>query len=171
MHKEFAQIAVEIVQDAGGKLVGRTRIQKIGYLLEACGFEENLQYVYKHYGPYSESLSTGILNAGLVGVLEEIEQQASWGGTYSVFKTPTTSGAKVSKERLSLIKEAANADSVELELAATALFLFKSGFPTSAWEETARRKPDKIVNGRIEKAKLLYNKLSKIECPNPLPSF
>ena len=67
-----------------------------------------------------------------------------------------------------LAKLAADSDPVELELAATAAFLFAEGkkYP---WAETAQRKPAKAASGRLEKAKELYAKLQKIETPKRLP--
>lgn len=69
-----------IVRDAGGRIVGRTRLQKIAYLLSITGLEDGLPFAYKHYGPYSEDLATASRDADLLGLLSETEQQASWGG-------------------------------------------------------------------------------------------
>jgi hypothetical protein len=69
-----------------------------------------------------------------------------------------------------LVRVAAKADAIELELAATALFLSEQG-EENPWEETARRKPDKAGEGRLEKAKALYAQLSKIRTPKPLPQL
>ena len=63
-----------------------------------------------------------------------------------------------------------DADAVELELAATALFLAKEGFP-DPWTETARRKPEKADAGRLAKAKQLYDRLRAIQTPHPLPAL
>ncbi|MGL5733530.1 MAG: hypothetical protein ACRCYS_01585, partial [Beijerinckiaceae bacterium] len=67
-------------------------------------------------------------------------------------------------------KEAAVSDAIELELAATAIFLAKSGSP-DPWGETAQRKPEKAVDGRIDKAKSLYEKLAQIQTPTRLPNL
>jgi hypothetical protein len=64
----------------------------------------------------------------------------------------------------------AGADAVELELAATALFLANEGWD-DPWRETARRKPEKADGGRIEKAKFLYEKLAAVETPRRLPAI
>jgi hypothetical protein len=159
-----------IVSDAGGHVVGRTRLQKIAYLLSAAGLESGLRFVYKHYGPYCEELAGAAREASLLGLLTETEQQASWGGTYSIYSVTEPPDPTVSPARRRLASEAAVADAIELELAATAVFLAKEGHP-DPWNETARRKPEKAENGRIEKAKELYRKLSAIETPVRLPTI
>ena len=50
--------AADIVRAAGGRVVGRTRLQKIGYLLELAGLGEGFPYAYRYYGPYSEERLT-----------------------------------------------------------------------------------------------------------------
>ena len=55
-----AMKARDIVRDAGGRIVGRTRFQKIAYLLSVAGFEDGLRFVYKHYGPFSEDLAVAV---------------------------------------------------------------------------------------------------------------
>jgi uncharacterized protein YwgA len=160
--------AAAIVRDAGGRIVGRTRFQKVAYLLSVAGLEDGLPFAYRHYGPYSEELATGVRDARLLGLLHETEEQASWGGTYSIYVVTGESSSAIPSARRRLAGEAAAADAIELELAATAIFLAKECHP-NPWVETARRKPKKAENGRIEKAELLYRKLSAIETPVPWP--
>src|SRR5579872_5863528 len=82
-----ARRAVAIVSDAGGRVVGRTRLQKIGFILEAAGLGSGFAFKYKHYGPYSEELSAASRIAVVLGLMQETEQPASWGGLYSTFLT------------------------------------------------------------------------------------
>ena len=82
-----ARQAASIVRDAGGRIVGRTRLQKIGFILETAGLGEGFTFKYKHYGPYSEDLTAASRIAVVLGLMNEIEQPATWGGLYSVFTT------------------------------------------------------------------------------------
>jgi uncharacterized protein YwgA len=59
-HKPDWQKAAEIVRDAGGRIVGRTKLQKVAYLLELAGLGDGFQFEYRHYGPYSEDLAGAI---------------------------------------------------------------------------------------------------------------
>lgn len=158
-----------IIADAGGRVVGRTRLQKIAYLLTVTGLESELSFTYKHYGPFSEELASSARLGALLGFFDEVEQPTSWGGSYSTYisKAPT---APANQARLALARAAASADAVELELAATAVFLFREGY-VNAWDETARRKPEKSVDGRIDRAKTLLRTLANIHTPTPLPAL
>lgn len=159
-----------IIADAGGRVVGRTRLQKIAYLLTITGMEDGFAFSYKHYGPYSEDLATAARLGNLLGDLRETEQPTSWGGSYSVFTAQEPLGAVVDESRRQFARAAADADAVELELAATAVFLAKEGYK-QPWEETARRKPEKAENGRIDRAQALLRSLSRIPTPAPLPAI
>jgi uncharacterized protein YwgA len=80
-----AQSAAEIVRDAGGQIVGRTRLQKIAYILEVSGLGGGFPFRYKHYGPYSERLADAAQTARIFGMLTEQETPAAWGGVYSIY--------------------------------------------------------------------------------------
>lgn len=168
MSKDLASRVAAIVRDAGGQVVGRTKLQKLTYLLVVSGLEDDVRFLYKHYGPYSDFISTAARDANLLGLLREKEELASWGGTYSVYSVDSQPGQDVPTARIELASIAVAADAVELELAATALFLAKEG-RGDAWLETERRKPEKAANGRLERAKALYQKLAEVVTPVRLP--
>src|SRR5438477_13135495 len=79
--------AANVIRDAGGRIVGKTRLQKIAYFLEVAGLGEGFAFGYRHYGPYSEELNLALQLGDLMGVLKEQEREASWGGRYSIFTT------------------------------------------------------------------------------------
>jgi uncharacterized protein YwgA len=168
--KPESRKAADLVSDAGGRLVGRTRLQKIAYLLEVTGLGDGFSFHYRHYGPYSEELTRAVRSADLLGLISEEEHSASWGGSYSVFTSHTQSSRQSSKARKQLIAALIDADSVALELAATAVLLHGEGLQ-SAWAETARRKPEKADGDRLDKARLLYNALRQIHTPHRLPEL
>lgn len=159
-----------IVNDAGGKVVGRTRLQKIAYLLELAGVGGGFAFEYRHYGPYSEDLANSTKIANMFGVLKEKERPTSWGGVYSIFTVTENKFSSGNEARCALARLAAAADAVELELAATAAFLASKG-EDDPWLETKARKPEKADDGRLEKAKRLYKKLSDIKTPVSLPKI
>lgn len=165
-----AQRAAEIVRDAGGQIVGRTRLQKIAYILEAVGLGAGFPFRYKHYGPYSEQLADAAQTARIFGMLNEQETHATWGGVYSIYHSLLPPEVRVPEARLRLAQELVNADAVELELAATALFLAYERFQ-DPWSETARRKPDKVEGGRLQRAHQLYQRLRSVPTPRSLPAI
>lgn len=164
---EHAAWAAEIVRDAGGHIVGRTKLQKIAFFLEAAGVGDGFPFRYKHFGPYSEQLAAAAQHAAAIGLISEEERTANWGGHYSVYST-AASGSPSHPARAQLAHELVEADAVELELAATAAFLAREGV-SDAWAETARRKPEKAEEGRLERAQQLYQRLRQVQTPQPLP--
>lgn len=163
-----AQRAAEIVRDAGGHIVGRTRLQKIAYILEAAGLGGGFPFRYKHYGPFSEQLADAAQTARIIGMLQEHETPTTWGGLYSTYRSMLPPDSRTPEARRRLAQELVDVDAVELELAATALFLACEHFQ-DPWSETARRKPDKADSGRLQRARQLYERLRNIPTPRALP--
>jgi hypothetical protein len=167
---DYAHRAAAIVRDAGGYIVGRTKLQKIGFFLEVAGVGSGFPFRYKHYGPYSELLAAAAQHAAALRLITENETVANWGGQYSTFYTEMPTDPSTHPARIRFAQEMVNADAVELELAATAAFLANEGFP-EPWAETARRKPEKAEGGRLERSKQLYRRLQQIPTPRPLPAI
>lgn len=159
----------DIIRDAGGRIVGRTRLQKVGYLLELSGLGEGFPFEYRHYGPYSEELASAVRDANALGLILEEEHKATWGGLYSIFTvTHHSEPPSGNLARTRLAREAASASAIELELAATAAFLFTEG-SADPWGDTERFKPEKAQSGRLDRARSLYDRLRQIDTPTPLP--
>ncbi|OSM00189.1 hypothetical protein [Magnetofaba australis] len=168
--KSSARKAQQIVADAGGEVVGRTRLQKMGYILELAGVGEEFSFFYKHYGPYCEELAEGAETARELGFVSEEVHPTTWGGNYSIYTTEQpTPAEEVDPARLKLLKIMKDANAIVLELAATAALLAKQGEP-DPWSETASRKPDK-AQGRMEAAKKLYKELRQVDTPLALPAI
>jgi hypothetical protein len=167
--------AARIVQDAGGELVGRTRLQKVGYLMQLAGFGDEFTFEYRRYGPFSEELAQAMEIAAALGPVREVERPAEWGGWYSIH-TLREPKEPDDPARAKFVQHAKAIGAIELELAATAAFLFaKEGFDGTGdknpWAETRRRKPDKAKDGRLERAAEAYEGLRRIATPKPLPAL
>jgi hypothetical protein len=168
-------VAARIIQDAGGELVGRTRLQKVTYLAQLAGFGDDFSFDYHHYGPYSEDLALGMEIAAALGPVLEEERQADWGGRYSIYRlrepTPPADPA-----RAAFLRQAKDIGANELELAATAAYLFAvDGIgrvrPGNPWDETRKRKPQKAGGGRLERAAEAYQRLRELPTPRELPQL
>jgi uncharacterized protein YwgA len=168
--KSEAEKAADIVRDAGGKIVGRTRMQKIAYLFELTGVGEGFLFAYRNFGPYSDELTIAIQNANSLGLVDEEEKPSSWDGYYSVFTASGRSKATDSKVRAKIARHVLEADAVELELAATAAYFGAKGV-ADPWSETALRKPIKAAGGRLVNAQRLYQTLRQIQTPKRLPAI
>jgi uncharacterized protein len=144
----------EIVREAGGRIVGRTRLQKSVFLLSLAGFEKRFRFGYRHYGPFSEALADAVDLAVAFDRVSEQIGPSSWGGTYSVYSVSEPSGGDGSA-RVRLLQEAAGSDPILLELAATAGYLFKVEGSKEPWAKTARL-------SRLGRAKELYLRLRAV---------
>jgi uncharacterized protein len=168
--------AARIIRDAGGELVGRTRLQKIAFLLELAGLGEEFSFDYRHYGPFSEDLAQAMDVTSALGAVKEDEKVADWGGRYSIYTIPEGSAGPSDATRAAFIQRAKQIGAVELELAATAAYLFSkegigAGGVGDPWQETRRRKPGKAANGRLESAARAYEELRMTKTARPLPSL
>lgn len=165
--------AARIVREAGGSLVGRTRLQKVVYLAQLAGFGDEFDFEYRHYGPFSEDLATGMEIASGTGLVEEEERRADWGGWYSTYRATARTPPSADSQRASFITAAAQIGAVELELAATAAFLYaREGIRPpndDPWEVTRQLKPDKASPERLLRAKAAYRTLLAHRTPRPLP--
>jgi uncharacterized protein YwgA len=54
-----------------GNVRGRTKVQKIFYLLRAAGYPADIDYFLHYFGPYSETLSAYLTWAGQQALVEE----------------------------------------------------------------------------------------------------
>ncbi|MFD1882316.1 hypothetical protein [Paracoccus pacificus] len=160
---------VDLISDAGGRIVGRTRLQKIAYLLTATGLDDSFKFIYKHYGPFSDSLASSAEFGALFGDLSEVKTQTQWGATYSTYSVSGDASSEGNESRKAVASIAVASDSIELELAATAVFLSYEGYP-DPWKETVERKPEKATFVRIQNAKKLLIKLSNVPVPQPIPA-
>ena len=171
MGYDLHEKAAALVRDAGGKLVGRTRLQKIAYLTQLAGFAPDFPFEYRHYGPYSEELAQAMEIAVGLDIVEENERVSASGALYSIY---STGPADADNDRARFIKAAADISAIELELAATAAYLYaeegrRGGGGRDAWATTAKRKPSKAADGRLKRAKTAYKKLRRIAPPETLP--
>jgi len=167
--------AARVVNEAGGMLVGRTRLQKVVYLAQLAGYGDEFPFEYKHYGPFSEDLAGDMEIAAGLGMVREEERRADWGGRYSIYTATERTPSSEDPARSAFIQAAAQINPVALELAATAAFLHENGWydrekdGDDPWVETARRKPDKVGNGQLERAKAGYKILMALKTPRQLP--
>ncbi len=157
-----------IVSLAGGEIIGRTRLQKIGCLLDLVGAGSGFEFSYHIYGPYSEELSIATSDADALDMITVDERVAAWGGRYSIYRTAMDFSADDFVKRLA--RRAAQADSVALELAVTAAFLAANG-EDDAWNEVAERKSAKATSEMMSKAKSLYADFRRIDVSGRLPSI
>jgi hypothetical protein len=171
--EEPYRVAARLVNEAGGVLIGRTRLQKVACLAKLAGLLGTFEFEYRHYGPFSESLATAMDIAAGLKLVEESERRAEWGGWYSIYSATNRTPPASDLQRSRFVTEAAKIGAIQLELAATAAFLSVEECMNGpdAWAETARRKPEKALSNRLDNAKVSYHRLQQLSTPRPLPAI
>lgn len=145
----------------GGKLVGKTRLQKSVYLLKLCGVDLGFDFDYHHYGPYSEDLSIASRDAEILGNLE-VEWRNSYGNEYAIFHSRTSVDLPQEPKIRDALAIMGGYEATVLELAATADFLSKNGYSDDPWKETSRRKATKVTTDRVAQSKKLLGELCNL---------
>lgn len=159
------QVLAELIALNGGELVGKTRLQKTCYLLEAAGQGCGLPFDYHHYGPYSAELAFAAEDAEALGLLRSEQHAGRYGVPYTVFKSLTAApaaagkdGARQTRQQL-LLREMSQCSAIVLELAATLVFLWRNGYAENGWDELKRRKANKVTEERLAQVKTLLESL------------
>ena len=168
MNMPEEDIAVDMIALHGGKLVGRTRLQKRAYLLHRCGANFDLPFIYHHYGPYSFDLAEGCIDAQMNKRIKIKEKRGRYGIRDAVFrlknKEATTRrdrvGSLPAERARSFLKRMERVSDIVLELAATIVFLRDDGrYPDNAVAATMARKPLKATDERLGEALSLIRDL------------
>jgi len=156
--QENDRLVAEIVRAAGGRIIGRVRLQKIFYLLDKIGLQSGFDYEYHYYGPYSAELVDAVDDAKAFDLLKEsMHHRASDGVQYSVFEEPgvALSGSIGSLPQRDVERALAlmqRETATVLEIAATINWLeVEEGF--SDWRpELVRRKRSKAEADTVDRA-------------------
>lgn len=165
--RPHGQIAM-IVAEAGGTLIGNTRLQKATYLLQAAGIGFDFKFSYYLHGPYSDGVSTATNDAVALGMVRREVKPTAWGGKYFVYSGGTSPSPD--PRRQALLRHIADATTIAVELAVTALYLAIEHENDDPWSDVAELKSDIASPENITKAKELYNRLAAVpDLPKPLP--
>lgn len=153
-----------IIQLNGGRLVGKTRLQKSAYFLETKGIGFGFDFDYHHYGPFSEELSNSTDDAAALGLLDVDWRNSQSGSQYAIFiqKGPPNSEEPADGLRRQVLDVLRNYSAIEVELAATADFLKTHGYSKDPWGETQRRKSSKVNVDRLSRAQQLLSEMANI---------
>lgn len=153
------RLVQSVIAAAGSSVTGRTRLQKLVFLLDQLGLKSGFEFAYHHYGPYSSDLTNAVDFSKAFGLIEEeFEYRKSDGARYSKFtvKSLPNNNSKAEFFERDHVKNAINlmndANATVLELAGTIYWLkFKEN--CQEWKkEIVRRKGQKTEEGRLQKA-------------------
>ena len=164
---EREEIVAVLLKAAGGRMVGRVRLQKVAYLLDRLGLNSGFQYNYHHYGPFSRDLDNAVADAEAFGLVEEkFGRRQVDGARYSIFeltddasRLPSKTGRLNETVLKRYLQTFVEADVTVLELAATANWLVEEEKRTDWQEALRRRKGPKVEGGRLDRALALLRKV------------
>ena len=168
-------VVVNLIALSGGRLVGRTRFQKVAYLLDGCGAHLDLPFTYYHYGPYSFDLADGWEDAEIQGRINIREEIGRYGVPYSIFELLKSHeepadlanmSARVAEHKLQKMSAASD---IVLELAATIVFLRREENyeDRASIEELKARKSRKATDPFVSKAIALLRELGLQDRSDP----
>lgn len=160
------RIVTDTVALAGGRMVGRTRLQKAIYLLDQKGLNSGATFYYYNFGPFSDDVANGVVDSKFTGDLQEgVEYRQLDKSPYSVFMSEKSAeeidrlGDLPADMARRLIERLSGVTSTVLELAATIHWLAFVEGVEDWWSELFRRKGAKAEGGRAEKALALLREL------------
>ena len=159
------EIVAGVVTLNDGELVGKVRLQKTLYLLDACGLQSGFDYEFHFYGPFSVDLSRAADDATEVGRINFEDRFGYHEVPYRVFRasrnapSPDKLGASSAAEIRQKLEIMKRYSAAELEIAASIVLLRERGHPDDAEAETCRRKPATATSDRIAKAQRLIAQL------------
>jgi uncharacterized protein len=153
------ELVVDVVALSGGRLVGRTRMQKTIYLLDARGLNSGAAYYYYNFGPFSDDVADGISDSKFTGaLLEKTGNRQSDGSPFSIFETEKPAeqviglGNLRAEEAKDLLQQLGAVSSTVLELASTIHWLVTVEKVADWRTELKRRKGAKTEGGRVNRA-------------------
>jgi uncharacterized protein YwgA len=140
MQKEsFRYLAGVIAAHEGGKVVGRTRLQKTVYLLQHMGLPTDLPYSLHFYGPYSDGLLPVLRLAQRFRLVEE-QWKTGQDNEYYVYQAAPDAAIPEMSDFLGPLAHIQRTQDVPLELAATYHAFRELGYDHPDAVERLRRK-------------------------------
>jgi uncharacterized protein YwgA len=156
MHiRQIDYLASVIANCHDQQVIGRTKLQKIIYLLQECGLPSNYSYSMYFYGPYSEDVKADLAVLKYSHIIDEtLASKKGEEGEYYVLKVIDKEFEPIDLSNWrDAIEEMDNTDSVILELAATYVEFRDSGYDEKEAEERVRRmKGLKCGHGNLKAA-------------------
>ena len=156
-------VVVGLVALNGGQLVSKTRLQKTFYLLEQFGLGTGFEFDYYHFGPFSAELAGATDDAADMGRLTTEVRPGFHEEPYTVYQSENGPPDRLSRLAAAEVREKLDVlgrySALELEVAATILYLRENGYGDNARAETMARKPLKATEERVERASQLIQDL------------
>lgn len=160
---DLSDLVVGIVALNGRKVVGKTRLQKSFFLLEKSGMGSGVDFDYHNFGPFSADVALATDDAVAASRLSASEKPGFHAVPYTLYETgedlPRSLGKLGAQEATRKLAVMESYSAIELELAATIVYLRDIGYGNAAVQETKLRKPVKATDDRVSRALQLIREL------------
>jgi uncharacterized protein YwgA len=160
-------LVVALVAANGGRIVGKTRLQKTVYLLDALGLESGFDFEFHNYGPFSAELAFEADAAEAAGLVDTETKQGFHEVPYVVYKSDAKAPDQIGRLDSGTVAEKlrylGQHSAIVLELAASIQY-FKHLKDRQEMDHRVRQlKPLKATPERLEKAWSLLGQLGLAE--------
>jgi len=157
--ERFRWLAAVVYAHPDHRLVGRTRLQKVMWLLQRLELPSDYDFRMHHYGPYSDGIQGDINLLNRMDFVQETPVRSQEGNSYSIFSSEEDAKMDEVEKYRDDIDRMSEEDPTILELAATYDAFRELGCNDQrALAEVHRKKGSKCDEGRMEKAiKLLFD--------------
>ena len=155
--RDQTELVVALIAANDGEIVGKNRLQKTVYLLDACGLNSGFEFENHNYSPSSFDLALETDVAVSSGFIESEKHPGFHQVPYTVFTS--VPGVPVKEidafnisdpqEKLDLLEQHS---AIVLELASTLLYYKELGDREEIENRVRRLKPLKATPERLEKA-------------------
>lgn len=159
----MAEYIGAMINACGRDDMGKTCLQKTAYILQAneVGFPE-IVFDYHKYGPFSPMITFAADDAKAFGYITT-ESYEAHPFPYTVFRptesAPRFADCEATRKIRKVLKILRRRSMVELELAATAIYLKRNGHEENFIEEVKKRKSFKASERNMGFAKNLLSEL------------
>ena len=158
-------LPIHVIALNGGKIVGKTRLQKTVFLIQKLLNREVFEFDYHYFGPFSEELAEFVDFAEARGRLAEEEKIGFYRMPYTVYSTDESAPKKVFNVDAAKVKawldKLESIDAISLELAATRVYLaIDAGEDESNLDARLKQlKPQKATEARLLQSRKLLEQL------------
>ena len=161
------ELVVGLVALNDGEVVGKTRLQKLAYLLDECGMQSGLEFEYYNFGPFTGELARETDFAVDAGLLAPETKPGFHEVPYTTYRTsepaPPRLGGLTAEKAKQLLSAMRKYSALDLEIAATLAWFRDSSEDREVVNRLVReRKPIKATPERIMRGWTLLEELGLV---------
>ena len=138
---ERLEVLESIIEAAGGKILGKTKFQKLVYLAQEKGLYLGYDFGYHYFGVFSSELEMDLQSGEVFGVFSQDVKSDYYGCPIEISLKDMNQVQSVdsSNSALSMVSELSKEESRVLEVLSTIIYLKKAGYDGAKLESILER--------------------------------